>query len=160
VTPAELSEDLLSAYLDGELDAETRSAVEAQVADVPAWRDLLDDVRAARDAVRALPSVDLSRAAWARVVAVVAADESAPVVTERRGVTARVRQARRGSARWVGVGAAAIAAAVLAVVIVPSPSHVTPKVATFTTEHSARASLAADPVSTLAGATLMRGLGR
>jgi len=35
-----------------------------------------------------------------------------------------------------------------------------PKVATFATEHSTRASLASDPVSSLAGASVMRGLGR
>jgi anti-sigma factor RsiW len=161
MTPLEWSEDLLSAYLDGELDTETRSAVEARVADIPAWRDVLGDVRAARDAVRGLPEVDLSPEAWRAVLANVAADEAAPLTAAPGHVNPLRARARRAPARWVGLGAAvAAAAAVVAVVVVPGPDRVTPKVATFTTEHSARASVASDPVSSLAGVSVTRGLGR
>jgi anti-sigma factor RsiW len=161
MSPLPWSEDLLSAYLDGELDAETRSVVEAHLADSPEWRAVLGDVRAAREAVRALPSVDLTLEGWRDVLANVAADEAPPRAAAPGPVSAlRSRMARRPS-RWAGVGAAvAAAAAVVAVVFVPGPDRVTPKVATFSTEHSARASLAADPVSSLAGASVMRGMGR
>jgi anti-sigma factor RsiW len=161
MTPLEWSEDLLSAYLDGELDAETRSAVDARLADRPKWRDVLGDVGAARDAVRGLPELDLSLDAWSHVLANVAADEVSPVSTVPgvvRGLRSRVR---RAPTRWAGLGAAVAAVAVVvAVVSVPGPARVTPRVATFATEHSARASRASDPVSSLAGVSVMRGLGR
>ena len=161
MTPLEWSEDLLSAYLDGELDPETRSAVDAHLADDAEGRDVLDDVGAARDAVRGLPELDLSPDAWRHVLANVAAADAAPVTTAPgvvRGLRSRVR---RAPTRWAGVGAAVAAvAAVVAVVFVPGPARVTPKVATFATEHSARASIANDPVSSLAGVSVMRGLGR
>jgi anti-sigma factor RsiW len=161
MTPLEWSEDLLSAYLDGELDPETRSAVDAHLADDAEWRDVLGDVGAARDAVRGLPELDLSPDAWSDVLANVAAAPAGPVTTAPgvvRGLRSRVR---RTPTRWAGVGAAVAAvAAVVAVVFVPGPARVTPKVATFATEHSARASIANDPVSSLAGVSVMRGLGR
>jgi len=161
MTPLEWSEDLLSAYLDGELDAETRSVVEAQLADSADWRDVLGGISEAREAVRALPEVDLTPEGWRNVLAIVAADEAAPVPAASGPVSAFRSRVPRRSARWAGVGAAvAAAAAVIAVVFVPGPDRVTPKVATFATEHSTRASLGSDPVSSLAGASVMRGLGR
>jgi anti-sigma factor RsiW len=160
MTPLEWSEDLLSAYLDDELDAETRSVVEAHLADSPEWRDVLGDVSAAREAVRALPEVDLTPEGWTDVRAIVAAD-AVPLPAAPGPVSALRPRVPRRPARWAGVGAAVAAvAAVVAVVFVPGPDRVTPKVATFSTEHSARASLASDPVSSLAGASVMRGLGR
>lgn len=166
MNPPAWSEDLLSAYLDGELDPATRSFVEEHLAATPASRDALEEIRAARDAVRSLPAVDLSSDAWARViaaVAAVAADDTRSGARTPGVVIAWRRRDRRGVTGWARVGAVAASAAaavVLAVVLLPGPTRVTPKVSTFTTEHSARASLASDPVSTLAGVSAMRGLGR
>jgi anti-sigma factor RsiW len=160
MNPPEWSEDLLSAYVDGELDAETRSAVEARLADRPEWRDVLGDVRAARDAVRGLPELDLSSDGWRDILANVAAADAAPVTPVPGVVRGLGSRLRRAPTRWAAVGAVAAAAAVAAVVFVPGPARVTPKVATFATEHSARASIASDPVSSLAGVSVMRGLGR
>ena len=157
MNPAEWSEDLLSAYLDDELDPETRSLVEEHLARTPASRQAVAELRAARDAVRSLPEVDLSPEAWEQVVAAVRADETSVGVGAPAPVASWRRRDRRAPTRWARVGAAA---AVLAVVFLPGPSRVTPHVATFSTEHSARASLASDPVSTLAGVSAMRGLGR
>ncbi len=162
MTPAELSEDLLSAYVDGELDAPTRAAVEARLAESAAWREVLADVEGARNALRALPPVDLTAEAWARVVAAVAADEPAPSPPP---APPRVSMLRRGlhqrSVRWIGAAAGVAAAAVIvAAVVLPGRQNVTPKVATFSTQQSARASVVGDPVSVLAGVGLMHGLGR
>src|SRR5439155_1451952 len=51
----EWDESLVSAYLDGELDASARAQVEVQLGASSEARDALDDVRFARDALRALP---------------------------------------------------------------------------------------------------------
>lgn len=155
------SDDLLSAYVDGELDAETRAGVEARLADDTEWQAVLADVTAARDAVRSLPAVELSPDAWSRVLAAVAVDEPATDATTPGVVRAFRARVRRAPTRWAGVGAAVAAAAVVvAVVVLPGPTRITPKVSTFATEHSARASIASDPVSSLAGVSVMRGLGR
>jgi anti-sigma factor RsiW len=160
VSPAELSEDLLSAYLDGELDAPTRAAVQARLAESAPWRAVLAEVEAARDALRALPRVDLTADQWTHLFAAVAADAPAP-----SPAPSRVSLLRRGlhqrSVRWIGTGAAvAAAAAIIAAVVLPGQQNVTPKVATFSAQQSARASVVSDPVSMLAGVGLMHGLGR
>lgn len=167
MSPAGLPEDLLSAYLDDELDAATRAAVEVEVARSTEWQAVFAEVRAARDAVRGLPTLDLSADAWADVFAAVAASE--PVVTAGPApppppLSARVAalgaRVPRRPLRWAGLAGAAAAAALLAAVIVPAQRHVTPKVATFNTEHVARGSVVGDPVTNLAGVGMLRGLGR
>ena len=60
----ELVPEMLSAYLDDELDASTRDAVEARLAASPEWRAELAEVRAARDAVRGLPSLQAPAGFW------------------------------------------------------------------------------------------------
>ncbi len=157
---AELSEDLLSAYLDGELDAPTRAAVEARLGESAPWRAVLAEVELARDALRALPPVDLTAEQWADIFAHVASDVPAPAPSPSRISTLR-RGLHQRSVRWIGTGAAvAAAAALVAAIILPGQQAVTPKVATFSTQQSARASITSDPVSMLAGVGLMHGLGR
>lgn len=160
MSPDTWSDDLLSAYLDGELDAETRTEVEQRLAASPERRAELDDVRAARDAVRGLPMVDLSPDEWRSVLAAVAADQ--PVPEGDPGWVASLRaRLRDRPTRRAGLGAAVAAAAViLAVIFVPGPATVAPKVATFSTEHATRASVGSDPVSSLAATSIMRGMGR
>ncbi len=159
MTPPELTEDLLSAYVDEELDPDTRAAVDARLAESSDWRAVLLEVRAARDAVRALPRLTLSPSGWDEVLeAVTAADrptETSPasVVRLRSKVTAR-------RVRWATAAGLAAAAAIVAALLLPTPRQVTPKVATFSTEQSARASVGGDPVSALAGVGLTGGLGR
>jgi anti-sigma factor RsiW len=160
VTPADLPEDLLSAYVDGELDADTRAAVETQLSDSAAWRETLGEVAATRDAVRALPPLDLSPEAWDRLLGRVGVDEP-----DRGGASGRVaafrRSLRRQTGPWIGaVAGAAAVAALVAALVVPNQQRVTPKVATFSTQQQARASVVGDPVSALAGASLTHGMGR
>ena len=160
MTPTDLPEDLLSAYVDDELDADTRRAVEAQLASSPAWREALAEVTLARDAVRALPLVDLSPEAWSQLLGRVGADEPAPTSTPGR-VAAFRRQVRRNAGPWIGaVAGAAAVAALVAALVVPNQQRVTPKVATFNPQQQTRASVVGDPVSALAGASLAHGMGR
>jgi anti-sigma factor RsiW len=56
------SGELLSAYLDGELTPQERADVDGHVAGCAACRNELDDLAAARRAVRGLPMLDVPAA--------------------------------------------------------------------------------------------------
>ncbi|HZP31409.1 MAG TPA: zf-HC2 domain-containing protein [Acidimicrobiia bacterium] len=150
---SELPEDALSAYLDGELTADARAEVEARLAGSAEWRSILDEVRAARAALRALPVVDPPAGFFERLLA-----EAEPVDAgvEPAGVgVADIEQARaRRSprrARWVAaLGGAAAAAVVAAVLVAPRADRVRPSVASLTDAHAVRSSTGEDSVSSLA----------
>src|SRR5215216_6789547 len=57
----ELNDELLSAYLDGELSADERAAVEARLATDPAAQQLLHELRSVSQSVQALPTEPLGR---------------------------------------------------------------------------------------------------
>lgn len=150
-------EELLSAFLDGECTAAERASLEARLASSAELRAVLDDVRAARAAVRALPPRDAPPEFWARILATEPGTgaDPAPVVD-----LATARRSRR-PARWVAAVASAAAAAVIAaVVLVPEPESVTPPVATFTDAHAVRSSLQEDAVGALAPIAVQAGFGR
>jgi len=135
----DLPESLLSALLDGELTAPEAAAVRARLEVSPEWREILEEVRVARDLVRDLPPREPPTA---NVLDLDAA-----------------RRRRRG--RWVAAaGAVAAMVAVGAVAFVPGPDRVRPPVATFTDAHAARSSMGNDAISTLAGAAVPEGQGR
>lgn len=146
-----INEDLLSAFIDGELDAETRAAVEARLAESSEWRAVLAEVRVARDAVRALP-VHEPRPRF--IEDLIATGATAPPV-KRRGPR------RRGPMRWAAAGAAAAAvAAGIAVFAVPGPTTTAPKVPALSDSHAAQASQLDDPVSQLAPVSAFKGFRR
>ena len=159
--PEQWNEDLLSAYVDGEVTDDERALVEAQLAESASTRALLAEIEAARDAVRALPMRDAPPEFWARVLDGtgleaddVIVDAPAPVVP---------LESRRASRlpRWVAVaGGAAAAAVIAAVVLVPGPKEVDPPVASFTEAHAVRNSLDSDAVSSLAPVALQAGFRR
>src|SRR5690242_8042445 len=62
------SEDLLSAYADGEVTDAERALVETRLSESPSLRAVLDEIEAARDAVRSLPQRDAPPEFWARVL--------------------------------------------------------------------------------------------
>jgi anti-sigma factor RsiW len=160
-----LSEDLLSAYVDGELDEDTRAAVETRLARSASWRAVLEEIRGAKAAVRGLPAVDLPADAWDRLLARVAADEllAAPPPPPPGYAWPRTwrDRVRDRPVRWAAAMAGAAAAAVVvAAIVLPGPREVTPKVSAFSAEQQARASLAGDPVSSLAGVEMLHGMGR
>ncbi len=61
MTPLERLEERLSAYLDGELTPDERSAVEAELAASAETREVLDDLRLVRSALAALDDVRAPR---------------------------------------------------------------------------------------------------
>jgi anti-sigma factor RsiW len=146
----DLTEDVLSAYLDDELDTTERAEVERRLATSSEWRAILDEVRATREALRALPQVDGSPEFWARVLA---GDKVVDLARERR---------RRSVPRWAvaAAGAAAAAVIVVGVVAVPQEQKVRPAVASFADEHAARSSVDNDVISSLASVGVPTGLGK
>lgn len=160
-----LSEDLLSAYVDGELDDATRTAVDARLERSSSWRAVLEEIRSAQAAVRGLPAVDLPADAWDRLLARVAVDEPVPAAPPGPPAYAWPRtwrdRVRDRPVRWAAAMAGAAAAAVVvAAIVLPGPRTVTPKVNAFSTEQQTRASLSGDPVSSLAGVGMLHGMGR
>src|SRR2546423_548069 len=57
----ELDDELLSAYLDGELSTDERAAVEARLATDPAAQQLLHELRSVSQSVQALPTESVGR---------------------------------------------------------------------------------------------------
>jgi anti-sigma factor RsiW len=98
-------DERLSAYLDGELDAEERSAVDDLLARSEAWRSELDEVGRARAALRRLAERAAPPGFWASILA---AEDDGPAVP--------VSRAGRGG---LVAGVAAVAAAAVAVLAVP-----------------------------------------
>jgi anti-sigma factor RsiW len=154
----ELVPDVLSAYLDGELDAPERAAVEDRLAASPEWRDELAEVRAARDALRALPERQAPPGFWAAVEARVGADEPEDDAAAVEPVPIATAGRRR---RWPWFAAAAAAvAAVVAVIVVPHRTEVRPNVTAVVAQHGAQGSDTGEPVSMLAPVGPMAGFRR
>jgi anti-sigma factor RsiW len=130
-------DDRLSAYLDGELDAAEREAVDGYLAASPEWRDERDEISYAREALRGLPTHEAPRGFWEGVLS--------PELT-------RARAKRRS--RWPRIAAAAsgvaVAAVVIASLVIPSPDRVTPRVPALNDSHAVRSSVSDEPVSHLA----------
>jgi len=161
--PTVPNEDLLSAYLDGECTDAERRWVEDQVASSAELRAVLDDVRSARDAVRALPLRDAPPEFWAGLLAGTdaAARIDAPVSRDDVPVSLDERRNRRRPSRWLAAAGGAAAAAVVAVVVLmPQPQSVNPPVAAFTDAHAVRSSLQDDAVSSLAPLAVQAGFRR
>ena len=152
--PGAMDESLLSAHLDGELDGDTRVAVDARLEVSPEWRAVLEEVRAARDAVRALPMVDAPGGFYDELLG-----------PDRRALdlgAARRRRAARPTrlTRRVTSVAAAATFVVLGVALVPREQTVQPPLNTFTNAHAERSSVGNDVVSNLAGASVTPGVGK
>jgi anti-sigma factor RsiW len=142
MSPIEPAEEMLSAYLDGEITATERVAVEGSLARSSERRALLADLAAARAAVRALPAPEAPVEFLEGLEQAVAAAALSPRDTRRWNGAPRSRLA------WVagGVAAAVLAAAL----VIPASDRVDPKVPAQLDAHVARASVSDDPVSELA----------
>jgi anti-sigma factor RsiW len=143
-------EELLSAYLDGEVTEDERALVEARLSESAEWRAVLEEVRGTRDLLQGLPTRDAPDGFWDAMLAAndPAPEQAAPAVVSIE--SARHRRTKRIVAWGAGVAAAA---AVVAVLLVPSQSEVKPSVATFVNQHAVRSSVTEEPVSQLAPVT-------
>jgi anti-sigma factor RsiW len=147
----ELVPEMLSAYLDDELDASARAAVEARLSESAEWRAELEDTRAARDAVRRLSVREAPDAFWESVLATVASEDLGDEDEGDSGAPVVAIGARRPRRRtmWLAA-AAAIVIGLVAVIALPHRSEVSPNVTAVVAQHGAQGSDAGDPVSMLA----------
>ena len=148
MNPEDLAPEMLSAYLDGELEPSDRAAVEARLAESAEWRLELAEVRAARDAVRALPRRDAPEGFWDAVSARVAAADDEATEDEAPVVPITAARSRRRLA-WIAASVAA-AAAVVVVIVLPQRSQVSPNVTAVVAQHGAQGADSGDPISMLA----------
>jgi negative regulator of sigma E activity len=158
--PAGSDDDLtlVSGYLDNELSDDERATVEARLADSEEWRDELDAVRVARDAVRALSTREAPAGFWTEVTTAVEAQPAVAVPepeqqveTEPNVVPIGVATGNRGRRRavaWIA-GATAVAASLVAMFMIPGRSQVRPNVAAVATSHGATSAKVGDPISGL-----------
>jgi anti-sigma factor RsiW len=139
-----MNEDFLSGYVDDELTPDERAAVEAELAQSPEWRAVLDELRATRTMLRALPWPD----APADLIAEVKVRDDEDVAV---GAPAPVRELRP---RWrrpaTLIAAASVAAAFVAVLLIPSPDRSETDVPALADAHAVRSSLNLDPIGALA----------
>ncbi len=149
MSAVEPPEELLSAYLDGEVTAEERALVDARLAESAEWRAVLEEVRETRELLQALPTRDAPDGFWHTMLA---SDDPAPPQTAPVVPIGSARH-RRGKKIIAWCAGAAAAAAVVAVLLVPSQSQVKPSVATFVNQHAVRSSVTEEPVSQLAPVT-------
>jgi anti-sigma factor RsiW len=117
--------DTLSAYLDDELAPAARREAEAHLAGCADCRGELDEVAAARQAIRVLPVHSAPR-------------QFAPVPAPVAG----------GRRRAAWALAAAVAAAVA--LVLPQEPEVAPSLPSLADSHAARASISGDPLTQLA----------
>ena len=141
----------LSGYLDGELTVDERVEVEARLATSVELRAELDEITVARAAVRGLPRRDAPAGFWDAIFANVEAADDEPETADVDGATVvaiEPRRNRKSRAGWIA-GAAAVAAAVIAVIVVPGRSAVRPNVTAVATQHGAATANVGDSISSL-----------
>ncbi len=139
--PPDLTEEMLSAYVDGECSPDEIAEVEARLASDPQWRAILLEVESTRSSLRTLSRRE-------------------PPAGFVEGLLATPLQ-RSATPRRTGAALAAIAAVIVGVVLaVPRDAggDATPAVATLVDTHGATASFEADPVSMLAPIVAPSGL--
>lgn len=159
-TGPDFGDDMLSAYLDGELTPGERAEVEARLTGSSELRAELDDVRAARDLLRALPTREAPDGFWDRVTAAVAATPEATLDATRDDSSVsddsvvplaparERREARRLPWKWVA-GGVAVAAALGALFVIPGRETVRPNIAAVSVQHGASSAGSGDPISGL-----------
>ncbi len=149
-------DDVLSAYLDGELAPVERAELEARLAADPDARAELDEVSEVRTLVRGLAEPALPAGFLDDLLAAGGADEAAASRADTRSSAAVLdldahRTRRRGHARVAAaIATAAAAVAIVVAVAVPSRSTTKPALATDVRVHQAGSAASGDPVSGLA----------
>jgi anti-sigma factor RsiW len=151
-----LPEEMLSAYVDGEVTDAEREVIEARIERDDTWRHIVAEVIVARDAVRGLPEREAPAGFWLRVLTRVAetADDEAAIAASA-DVVSLARATPRRIPRWGALAAAAIAVVVGVAVAAPQRNdEVAPSLTDVADQHAAATSTQSDPVTNLAPAAV------
>jgi len=125
-----VTEELISAYLDGELSDDERELVDRAVAESEEHRQLLAELRALHGSLQTLPRFSAPADFSARVLQQIEQSKSAPKVASRHGVVL----GRRRALRNLTAAAASLAAIIVIAILLrpasnqpvgPIPSHPT-----------------------------------
>lgn len=154
-----LPDDLLSAYLDGECTPAERAAVEARLAADARWREELEAVRSAREALRRLPFRE-PPAGFLEGLTL-----GPGISSPHASPTARLARLRSPAARTALAAVAAAAATAVAVLAATpdgpgSEGEVRPAIAHLSRTHAATAGLAVEPAHLVAPAAVPAALPR
>lgn len=141
----ELTDERISCYLDGQLSPSEENQVEQLLKQSPAHREMLDELRALRADIQALPRYSLGPDFASRVVA--AAQQAAPAVSEIPAATPEnvVHLTDRPPPRrhWLYAAVGGLSAAIAAIAIVNLPRD--PQKTIAQPEPAKTNSVAADP---------------
>jgi len=120
-----VTEELISAYLDGELSHDERTLVERQLAESEEYQRLFSELQELRSRIKALPSFKLPADFSDRVVARI--EQSKPLPSPGTGVKPAADS--RSASAWLqlAVAAASLAAVVLAMILWREPTSVQPR---------------------------------
>ena len=139
--------ELLSAYLDGELDEAETARAGARLAADHGWRAELDALRLVRDRVRSLPEREPPAGFIDQLVRAGRSD----LARRSDTVHATMRRTRRLAASAAAAAAIGVA---FAVPSTESPTPVRPAIDESADGHAVNAALADDPISQLAPAAI------
>ena len=149
-----LDDDMVSAYLDGELAPADRAAFEARLAADADARAELDDVAEVRTLVRGLDAPELPAGFVDDLLVAGAAEDAAADGTAEHAPVLDLHAARtrrKGRARFAAIaGSVAAAVALVVAVAMPAQNSASPALATDVRVHQAGAAASGDPVSGLA----------
>ena len=144
----DVTDELLSGYLDDEVTAGERASVEDALASSVDVQTRLTRLAEARDAVRLLDDPVLPDNFLVGIERAVTADRPASVGSPTSPTTPAARVRTHRGVSWLAGGVAA--AALVAALVIPATNRANPSVRARIDTHVARASVGDDPVSELA----------
>jgi anti-sigma factor RsiW len=125
----EFTDEWLSAYVDSELTPDERAAVEERLQTDPAARQLLNELRRVSEAVKTLPRQTLGRDMRSSVLAEIARSKTVVQPASRLASTPAEGARRSPRVRTWAWAAAAIAAALMVMAVMPGDESEEPTVA-------------------------------
>src|SRR5438876_1305393 len=111
----EFPDELLSAFLDGELTAPERELVEQRLAASESDRQLFAELRTLKSDLASLPKVAVDAGFTDRIVRAALAAQAEPTASVTLAAPTQANKRPRRIRRWVGIGSAIATTAACAV---------------------------------------------